>query len=89
MKPLRNRLETNIFVFPRSGGKIGLKEGKNGLKMILYDSFSTKRRRRVVYLRKPPVSATVAFGVIAWTASSIMTVRARASALLTALEMSP
>lgn len=89
MKALRNRLETNIFVFPCGGEKRELKEEKNGLKMILYDSFSTKRRRRVVYLRKPPVSATVAFGVIAWTASSITTVSAQASALLTALEMSP
>lgn len=41
-----------------------------------------------MYLRKPPVSASMAAGVIAWTASSIMFLRDRASALLTALEMS-
>lgn len=50
---------------------------------------NTERKRQVLYLRKPPVSASMASGVITWTASSIMFFRARASALLTALEMSP
>lgn len=45
--------------------------------------------RRVSYLRKPPVSDTMASVVMAWTVSSITLVRAWASALLTALEMSP
>lgn len=40
-------------------------------------------------LRNPPVSATAAFGAMLWTAPSMRSVRAWASARLTALEMSP
>lgn len=39
MKALRNRPETNIFAFPRGGGKKELKEGKDGLKMIFVRQF--------------------------------------------------
>lgn len=62
-----------------------------GQKVMFYfnNHVNAEGRRQVLYLQKPPVSASTPSGVIARTASSITFVRARASALLTALEMSP
>ncbi len=68
---------------------VGKKRGGWEVPFYLNGHINTERRRQVLYLRKPPVSASMPSGVIIWTASSIMFLRARASALLTALEMSP